>query len=101
MGVEALMRWNHTERGLLNPSEFMPVVEESGLIVPLGERVLEEACRQAQRWQEDTSTPPMVVSVNLSAVQLWRSDLFRSIRDSLRITGLDARLLSLDVSESA
>ena len=50
------MRWNHPERGLLNPSEFMPVVEESGLIVPLGERVLEEACRQAQRWQEDTST---------------------------------------------
>jgi diguanylate cyclase (GGDEF)-like protein/PAS domain S-box-containing protein len=100
-GAEALMRWNHPERGLLNPSEFMPVVEESGLIVPLGERVLEEACRQAQRWQEVTNTTPRVVSVNFSAVQLRRSDLFRSIRDSLRITGLDARLLSLDVSESA
>jgi EAL domain-containing protein (putative c-di-GMP-specific phosphodiesterase class I) len=100
-GAEALMRWNHPERGLLEPSEFMPVVEESGLIIPLGDRVLEEACRQAQRWQEVASTPPLVVSVNLSAVQLRRSELFRSIRDSLRITGLDARLLSLDVSESA
>ena len=100
-GMEALVRWDHPERGLLNPSEFLPVFEESGLVVPLGEGVLEEACRQAQRWQDDRRTPPLVVSVNLSAVQLSRSDLACTVAETLRMTGLDPRRLSLDITETA
>ena len=100
-GMEALVRWNHPERGLLEPSEFMPVFEESGLVVPVGERVLDEACRQAQRWKEDPRTPPLVVSVNLSVVQLRRSDLARTVAETLRRTGLEASRLSLDVTETA
>jgi diguanylate cyclase (GGDEF)-like protein/PAS domain S-box-containing protein len=100
-GLEALVRWEHPERGLLDPSEFMLVVEESGLMVPIGEGVLEEACRQAKRWQEDPRIPPLVVSVNLSAGQLRRPDFFRAIGDSLRKTRFDARRLSLNITETA
>jgi diguanylate cyclase (GGDEF)-like protein len=101
-GMEALLRWEHPERGLLEASEFMAVFEESGLAVPAGETVLEEACWQAQRWQEQHPlTPPLVVSVNLSAVQLERSDLARIGAEVLGKTGLDPRCLSLDVTETA
>ena len=100
-GVEALARWEHPERGLQEPSEFMPVFEESGLIIPIGEMALEEACRLAKGWQDDPRIQPLVVSVNLSARQLGRPDLFRAIEDSLRKTGLDARRLSLDITETA
>jgi diguanylate cyclase (GGDEF)-like protein/PAS domain S-box-containing protein len=100
-GVEALVRWEHPERGLLEPSEFMPVFEESGMIVPMGEMALEEACRQAKVWQDDSRIPPLVVSVNLSARQLRRPDLFRAIENALRKTGLNARCLSLDITETA
>jgi diguanylate cyclase (GGDEF)-like protein/PAS domain S-box-containing protein len=101
-GMEARLRWDHPERGLLEPSEFMAVMEESGLAVPMGERVLEEACCQAQRWQEQRPlTPPLVVSVNLSAMQLERSDLARIGAEVLGKTGLDPRRLSLDVTETA
>jgi EAL domain-containing protein (putative c-di-GMP-specific phosphodiesterase class I) len=101
MGMEALVRWEHPERGLLDPSEFMAVVEEGGLIVPLGERVLEEACRQAKRWQDDPRIPPLVMSVNLSAGRLRLPDLPRVIGDLLRKTGFDARRLRLDITETA
>jgi diguanylate cyclase (GGDEF)-like protein/PAS domain S-box-containing protein len=101
-GMEALLRWEHPERGLLEASEFMAVFEESGLAVPTGERVLEEACWQALRWQEQRPlTPPLVISVNLSAVQRERSDLARIGAEVLRKTGLDPRRLSLDVTETA
>jgi diguanylate cyclase (GGDEF)-like protein/PAS domain S-box-containing protein len=101
-GMEALLRWEHPERGLLEASEFMAVFEESGLAVTAGERVLEDACWQAQRWQEQRPlTPPLVVSVNLSAVQLERSDLARIGAEVLGKTGLDPRRLSLDVTETA
>jgi diguanylate cyclase (GGDEF)-like protein len=101
-GMEALLRWEHPEQGLLEPSKFMAVFEESGLAVSTGERVLEEACCQAQWWQEQRPlTPPLVVSVNLSAVQLERSDLARIVAEVLGKTGLDPRRLSLDVTETA
>jgi diguanylate cyclase (GGDEF)-like protein/PAS domain S-box-containing protein len=101
-GMEALLRWEHPERGLLEASEFMAGFEESGLVVPAGERVLEEACWQALHWQEQCPlTPPLVVSVNLSAVQLERSDLARIGAEVLGKTGLDPRRLSLDVTETA
>lgn len=100
-GVEALVRWRHPERGLLDPKEFIPVAEESSLVVPMGEGVLRQACEQAKLWQERyPRVPPLVIAVNLSARQLGRSDLARTIAGVLRETGLDAGSLSLDVTET-
>ena len=100
-GVEALVRWRHPRRGLLEPSQFMPVVEESGLVVPVGRRVLEAACRQARLWQGDSRLPSLVLCVNLSAVQLRRADLARTVEETLRDTGLEASHLSLDLTETS
>lgn len=100
-GLEALVRWEHPERGLLNPEEFVPVAEESGLVVPLGKRVLEEACRWAQRWRQDHRITLPVVSVNLSAKQLARPDLTWTVEGVLSKTGLDPSRLSLDITETA
>ena len=100
-GMEALLRWEHPERGLLEPSEFLSIIEESGLAIPTGEHVLEEACCQAQRWQEQRPfTPPLVVSVNLSAVELERSNVAHVGAEILGKTGLNPRRLSLDVTEA-
>ncbi len=101
-GMEALVRWNHPERGLLNPSEFIPVVEETGLIVPMGEQVLKEACRWASEWQaEYPRVPPLVMCVNLSARQLGRPDLAEAVERDLRQAGMEPRSLNLDVTETA
>lgn len=100
-GMEALLRWEHHERGLLEPSEFLSIIEESGLAIPTGEHVLEEACCQAQRWQEQRPfTPPLVVSVNLSAVELERSNVAHVGAEILGKTDLNPRRLSLDVTEA-
>ena len=99
--VEALVRWDHPERGLLNPSEFIPVAEETGLVITMGEQILEEACRRAKEWQEEhPRVPPLVISVNLSARQLQRPDLATTIEGVLRRTGIEAQCLSLDITET-
>jgi diguanylate cyclase (GGDEF)-like protein/PAS domain S-box-containing protein len=101
VGFEALVRWEHPERGLLLPEEFVPLAEETGLIVPIGERVLEEACRQAKEWQQQRSSdPPVVVCVNLSARQFRESSLAETIARILDEIGLDPRYLFLEVTES-
>jgi len=101
-GVEALVRWEHPERGLVGPSEFVPVAEETGLIVPVGAWVLEEACRQTKAWQEShPGSAPLVVIVNLSARQLRHPGCVGSIEGALRKTGLWPGGLGLDVTESA
>jgi diguanylate cyclase (GGDEF)-like protein/PAS domain S-box-containing protein len=100
-GVEALVRWQHPQRGLLDPEDFVPAAEESGLVVPMGEGVLREACLRAKEWQErHPHLPPLVMAVNLSARQLGRPGLARTIAGVLRETGLEARSLSLDVTET-
>jgi diguanylate cyclase (GGDEF)-like protein/PAS domain S-box-containing protein len=100
-GSEALVRWEHPKRGLLEPSQFVPVAEETGLIVPLGESVLEEACRQAVQWKrERPQASPLVVCVNLSARQLRHHDLTETVEGVLQRTGLDSRCLSLDITET-
>jgi predicted signal transduction protein with EAL and GGDEF domain len=100
-GVEALVRWNHPERGLLDPWEFMAVAEQSGIVVPMGEGVLQEACRQAKEWQEEhPRIPPLVMSVNLSARQLQRPDIAQIVERVLKKTGLEARYLRLDITET-
>ena len=97
-GAEALVRWSHPEHGLLDPTRFIPVAEESGLIVPIGRWVLEEAVRQHARWGKDR--PDFVLGVNLSARQLRQPDLVDVVRDTVTRHGLDPRRLSLELTES-
>src|SRR5947209_13679045 len=98
MGMEALVRWQHPERGLLGPGEFISLAEETGLIVPLGTWVLRDACRRAVAWQ--TSRPsdqPLMLRVNVSARQLAQGDLRETVSKIIRETGIDPAKLCLEV----
>ena len=100
-GLEALVRWEHPERGQLDPSEFIPVAEESGLIEPLGRWVQENACRQILEWHEQRPDErPLDISVNLSARQVAHRDLAASVAEVLTRTGLDPVHLCLEITES-
>ena len=101
VGLEALVRWNHPERGLLDPSEFVSIAEDSGLIEPIGRWVQETACRQALGWHDlRPDQRPLDVAVNLSARQVAHRDLADSVREILARTGLDPVNLRLEVTES-
>jgi len=101
-GFEALVRWQHPERGLLLPSEFIPVAEETGLIIPLGRWVLWEACRQTRQWQEQfTDYESLTLSVNYSGKQFMQSDVIEQIKVILEETGFDPCHLQLEITESA
>ena len=97
--VEALVRWNHPKRGVIPPLKFIPMAEENGLIVPIGDWVLREACRQNKAWQ-DAGLPPMAVSVNVSARQFKEKNLINRIVRALKDSGLEARYLELELTES-
>lgn len=99
IGAEALIRWNHPELGMIAPGRFIPIAEESGLIVQIGEWVLREACRQAAAWQQ-AGLPELLIAVNLSAVQFRRGDLERSVTQALTESGCDPTLLELELTES-
>jgi diguanylate cyclase (GGDEF)-like protein len=99
-GVEALLRWEHPERGLLEPGEFIDVAESTGLIVPIGRWVIDEACRQAAEWSRRGSDgAPVHVSVNLSPRQVLHSDIAADVAASLRSSELDPSLLELEIEE--
>ncbi|KQV11752.1 MULTISPECIES: bifunctional diguanylate cyclase/phosphodiesterase [unclassified Kitasatospora] len=100
-GAEALVRWRHPRYGTLSPDRFIPLAEESGAIVPLGKWVLEESCRQAKRWLLEFPDAETFVSVNLAARQIWDSDVVADVAQALKLTGLPARLLQLEITESA
>ena len=101
-GVEALVRWNHPQFGMLTPNRFIGLAEEDGSIVPLGRWVLATACRQARQWQLDhPGEPPIFVSVNVAVRQVWDSDLVADVADILAETGLAPGLLQLELTESA
>ncbi|MFF2661384.1 putative bifunctional diguanylate cyclase/phosphodiesterase [Kitasatospora sp. NPDC058032] len=100
-GAEALVRWRHPRYGTLSPDRFIPLAEESGAIVPLGKWVLEESCRQARRWLTEFPETETFVSVNLAARQIWDSDVVADVAQALERTGLPARLLQLEITESA
>jgi diguanylate cyclase len=98
VGAEALLRWRHPELGLLLPSEFIPIAEENGLIIPMGEWILENACIQNRSWQ-DSGLPRIRVGVNLSSRQLKRT-LPETVARALQASGLEPRYLSLELTES-
>ena len=98
--MEALVRWGHPRRGLVMPSEFIQVTEETGLIVPIGERVLEEACRRAGEWRKNTHSPEITMCVNLSMRQLQDPDLVDKVERALRRASLDANSLKLEITET-
>ncbi len=99
--VEALLRWEHPHRGLVMPAHFIAIAEETGLIVPIGQWVLEEACRQAGRWHAGGAEAlPLVVSVNLSARQFKHPELAADIGRAVRTTGFDPYRLKLEITES-
>ncbi len=101
-GFEALVRWRHPERGLVSPAEFIPVAEETGWIVPIGAWVLETACEQLARWQEELSfSPPLFMSVNLSGKQFSQPDLTSFISDQLSRWNIAPENLKLEITESA
>lgn len=99
IGVEALVRWRHPHRGLMNPAEFISNAEETGLIVPIGQWVLREACRQARAWQ-DAGLPPLCVAINVSAVELRCPDFVAGVRAALAESGLDPSHLELELTET-
>jgi len=101
VGFEALVRWQHPTRGLVAPMAFIPMAEETGLIVPLGRWVLETACRQAARWRRSAGgTKAPFVSVNLSARQFIQADLVEDVAAVLAATGLEPAALELEITES-
>jgi EAL domain-containing protein (putative c-di-GMP-specific phosphodiesterase class I) len=101
IGFEALVRWQHPTRGLLAPKEFIPLAEETGLIVPIGEWVLREACADAATWPRFAGDAPLTLSVNLSVRQFHQPDLVASVRAVLQDTGTDPRTVCLEITESA
>jgi diguanylate cyclase (GGDEF)-like protein/PAS domain S-box-containing protein len=99
IGIEALIRWDHPESGLLLPEDFIPAAEENGLILPIGKWVLREACRQNKAWQ-DAGYEPVPVTVNISSGQFLAGGFTATVRSILEETGLDPRYLELEITES-
>lgn len=98
---ESLVRWHHPQRGLMTPGYFIPIAEETGLIVPLGLWVLEQSCRQLREWQSQGLGPELTIGVNLSALQLSKSDLVQQVRQVLEAADVIATQLYLEITESA
>jgi diguanylate cyclase (GGDEF)-like protein/PAS domain S-box-containing protein len=98
-GVEALVRWDHPTRGTVSPAEFIPVAEESGLVVPLGARVLRAACEQVARWQRETGHDSLRLTVNVSARQMAAPDFVETVQETLADTGLHPDSLGLEITE--
>ncbi len=99
VGFEALLRWRHPERGMISPLEFIPLAEETGLIIPIGEWLLDTACRQARIWL-DRYGEPLSLAVNVSRRQFWQGDLIGSVDRALIASGLPPQLLELEITES-
>ncbi|EKD27581.1 MAG: hypothetical protein ACD_79C00669G0007, partial [uncultured bacterium] len=99
IGVEALVRWNHPELGILSPNLFIPIAEESGLIIQIGEQVLSEACKQHTYWMNQ-GFPKFNMAVNLSVRQFKQNDLAGQVMNIVRETGVDPTMLELEVTES-
>lgn len=99
VGMEALLRWKHPEKGYIPPMQFIPLAEKTGLIIDIGDWVIREACKQNKTWQ-DKGYSPIIISVNLSVKQFHQKNLVQKTKQILRETGLDARYLELELTES-
>lgn len=99
-GVEALVRWQHPQRGLVSPAEFIPLAEETGLIQPLGHWVLETACRQLATWSTQAALAPLSIAVNVSARQLRHPGFVAQVMSVLETTGAMPQQLKLELTES-
>ena len=99
-GAEALLRWRHPVRGLVSPAEFIPILEETGLIEKVGIWVLKTVCEQIRAWRDETDLPSLVVAVNLSGRQLQRDDLATTLAEIIEEAGIEPSLLELEVTES-
>ena len=100
VGAEALVRWQHPQRGLVPPNDFIPLAEDTGLILPIGHWVLETACRQLHAWADDQRTRDLQVAVNVSARQFHQPEFVQQVLDVLRQTGAKPHLLKLELTES-
>ncbi len=101
MGFEALARWNHPEKGNISPAEFIPVAEDSGLIIPLGAKIMEQACQAMAQWRAEMEhMRTMFISVNVSARQLGSSEFVDTVQNILKSTGMDPASLKLEITES-
>jgi diguanylate cyclase (GGDEF)-like protein/PAS domain S-box-containing protein len=99
-GAEALLRWQHPGKGLISPAHFIPLAEETGLILPLGHWLLDEACLQLRRWQDAPATRHLVLAINISAKQFRQPDFTHSIQEALNRHGVDPARLKLELTES-
>src|SRR4029453_8337427 len=100
IGAEALLRWEHPQRGYISPASFIPIAEASGLIVPIGELVRERAGAQAAQWREG-GLPRVPISVNVPGVQFHRQDLSEVVRRKLDAYGLDPSILKIEITDTA
>src|SRR5262249_5054491 len=100
VGVEALLRWKHPRRGLVSAGEFIDLAEETGLIVPMGDRILGEACRQAAEWRR-RGLPSIAMAVNVSGLQIQRTGFGGRVLKTLQETGLPPSILQIEITESA
>jgi EAL domain-containing protein (putative c-di-GMP-specific phosphodiesterase class I) len=99
IGVEALLRWHHPHLGRVSPATFIPIAEETGLIVPIGEWVLREACQQQLRWQQH-GLPALMMAVNISALQFQQPAFCQQVKIIIQETGIDPQYLELELTES-
>jgi EAL domain-containing protein (putative c-di-GMP-specific phosphodiesterase class I) len=99
-GAEALLRWNHPQRGLLSPIEFIPLAEETGLILPLGDWIIETAFAEAATWECHSDATPMSIAVNISARQFRQADFVEQVLQTIRRTGIDPHRVILELTES-
>jgi EAL domain-containing protein (putative c-di-GMP-specific phosphodiesterase class I) len=101
VGFEALLRWHHSQKGLISPAEFIPIAEETGLIVPIGGWVLQQACKQLRQWQHmHGANPNLKMSVNITSQQIWEGTFLETLDQTLRETDLAGQNLQLEITES-
>ncbi len=100
IGAEALLRWQHPRKGMISPADFIPLAEESGLIIPLGTWILKTACQQLRAWGSDRQTANLTMAVNVSAKQFRQPDFVAGVLSTIQEIGIDARKLKLELTES-
>jgi EAL domain-containing protein (putative c-di-GMP-specific phosphodiesterase class I) len=100
LGAEALIRWLHPERGLVSPADFIPLAEETGLILPIGQWVMQSACAQIKSWEHDALTSGIALSVNVSAKQFHQADFVTQVRNIVQMLAINPQQLKIEITES-